>query len=193
MEQEARVSRSGIYHKGVSRRRLIQLGALGSLSLAMVPRTVLAKAGVERKLSFNALHTGETLKTVFWQDGAYVPEALKTINYLLRDFRTGDVKEIDPALLDTLFVLRHALDTKDPFEVISGYRSPATNAMLRAEGHGVAKHSFHMKGMAIDIRVENRRLRDLHRAALALKAGGVGYYPVSNFVHVDTGPVRHWG
>ena len=178
--------------KGLSRRRLLQAGALCSVSLALLPREVLARANVERTISLDNLHTGESLKTLFWQDGRYVPDALQEINHVLRDYRTDEVKDIDPSLLDLLYVLRKKLETSEPFGVISGYRSPATNAMLRKAGHHVAKHSYHMKGMAIDIRLPDYRLADLHRAALSLKAGGVGYYPASNFVHVDTGPVRHW-
>jgi uncharacterized protein YcbK (DUF882 family) len=178
--------------KGLSRRRLLQAGALCSVSLALLPRDVLARANAERAIFLDNLHTGESLKTLFWQDGRYVPDALQEINHVLRDYRTDEVKDIDPSLLDLLYVLRKKLDTSEPFGVISGYRSPATNAMLRQAGHGVAKHSYHMKGMAIDIRLPDHRLADLHRAALSLKAGGVGYYPASNFVHVDTGPVRHW-
>jgi uncharacterized protein YcbK (DUF882 family) len=192
-----KVSKPGVYRidslqKGLSRRRLLQAGALCSVSLALLPREVLARANAERTISLDSLHTGETVKTVFWQDGCYVPGALAEINHVLRDHRTGEVKDIDPSLLDLLYILRNKLETNEPFGVISGYRSPATNARLRESGHGVAKHSYHIKGMAIDIRLSDHRLRDLHRAALSLKAGGVGYYPASDFVHVDTGPVRHW-
>ena len=121
------------------------------------------------------------------------PDALQTINHLLRDYRNGEVHVIEPKLLDLLTILRARLDTQASFEVISGYRSPATNALLHAESSGVAAKSLHMQGMAIDIRVANRSLQELHNSALSLHAGGVGYYPTSDFVHVDVGRVRMWG
>ena len=127
-----------------------------------------------------------------WADGAYVPEALAAIDHLLRDFRNGEVHAIEPRLLDLLSVLHAKLETVAPFDVISGYRSPATNAMLHAEHAGVAAKSLHMQGMAIDIRVADRALDALHATALGLRAGGVGYYPQADFVHVDVGRVRRW-
>ena len=176
----------------LTRRRLLQAGAAASLSLAIAPHAVFA-ATPERSLSFYNLHTGESLNATFWADGGYVPAALTDINHVLRDFRTDQVMAIDPKLLDLLFALRGQMDTKDPFHVISGYRSPATNAMLHEHSSGVAAKSFHTKGMAIDINLPDRSLSDLHRVALSMGAGGVGYYPSSDFVHVDTGPVRRWG
>ena len=110
----------------------------------------------------------------------------------MRDFRTGDIHAIDVRLLDLLVALHQRMGSARPFDVISGYRSPATNAMLAAESNGVAKHSLHMEGKAIDIRLGDRRLTDLQVAALSLRRGGVGYYPQSNFVHVDVGPPRSW-
>jgi len=177
----------------MTRRRALQIGAAVSLSLAVAPRTVFAREAPARTISFQNLHTGENLKTTFWAEGEYVPEAMHEINWVLRDFRTGDVKVIDPELLDLLHTLSGKLDTAKPFQVISGYRSPATNAMLHARSKNVAVKSFHTKGKAIDISVPDRALDDLRRAARSLRAGGVGYYPRSGFVHVDTGPVRHWG
>lgn len=145
-----------------------------------------------RSLSFYNLHTGESLKTVYCENGGYVAGALQEINYVLRDFRANEVKPIDPRLLDLLVVLHDRLGTAAPYDVISGYRSPKTNAMLHANSESVAVHSLHIDGRAIDIRVPNRDLSTLHNAALALRAGGVGYYPNSDFVHVDTGRVRRW-
>ncbi len=142
--------------------------------------------------SFDHLHTGEKIKLAYWENGAYVKDALKEVNHVLRDFRTGDVHRIDPRLLDLLYGVRHRLGTNGPFEVISGYRSPKTNEMLRKASGGVAKHSMHLQGKAIDIRVPGRDLKQVHRAALALKGGGVGLYTQSDFVHVDTGRVRSW-
>jgi uncharacterized protein YcbK (DUF882 family) len=143
-------------------------------------------------LKFHNLHTGEAFNGAYWENGCYVSDALAEIRTVLRDFRTGDEHDIDCRLLDLLTVLHTRLDTAEPFEVISGYRSPKTNAMLRERSDGVAAHSLHMEGMAIDIRIPGRSLPDLRNAALALGQGGVGYYPVSDFVHVDVGRVRHW-
>ena len=145
-----------------------------------------------RSLAFQNLHTGEKLKTVYWADGGYVPEALHHINWLLRDFRTDDVHPMDPRLLDLLADMHVRLRTAEPFQVISGYRSPQTNAMLAATTDGVAQNSMHLQGKAIDIRVPGRRLQHVRAAATSLQRGGVGFYPRSDFIHVDTGPVRHW-
>lgn len=172
-------------------RRAFLAGAATAIAFA---RPAFADLGRARTLAFDNLHTGERLAVDYWAEGAYVPGALTSINHLLRDFRTGDVHVIEPRLLDLLTVLRARLDTSSPFEVISGYRSPATNATLRAEGghSGVAAKSLHMQGMAIDIRIAGRPLDAIHKTALALQGGGVGYYPQSDFVHVDIGRVRTW-
>lgn len=146
----------------------------------------------ERSLSFYNLHTTESLKTVYWHRGDYVPSALDEINRVLRDHRTDETHEIDPRLLDLLCDLRLRLDTRETFQIISGYRSPATNALLHANSDGVATRSLHMDGKAIDIRIPGRALSLLRKTALSIKAGGVGYYPSSNFVHVDVGRVRSW-
>src|SRR5690606_1368522 len=137
--------------------------------------------------------TGERCKVTYFENGSYLPDALEEINHLLRDFRTDEVAAMDPKLLDLLYTLRGKLDTNRPFEIISAYRSPHTNDALREQGRGVAKNSYHVKGQAIDIRIDNRSIRQVRNAALALGKGGVGYYRRSNFVHVDTGPVRKWG
>ncbi len=152
-----------------------------------------SKLPLRRDLAFRSLHTGEELATTYVQQGAAVPAALGDINRILRDWRTGEVISMDPRLLDLLYALRRELDSTAPFEVISAYRSPKTNAQLAGKSKGVAKRSMHMRGMAIDIRLPERRLKDLHRAALGLKAGGVGLYSRSGFIHVDTGRPRHWG
>jgi uncharacterized protein YcbK (DUF882 family) len=145
-----------------------------------------------RRLNFYSLHTEESLSTVYWQDGRLVSAALAEIDWHLRDFRTGDVHAIDRNLLDLLHELGRAMAYEGPIHVISGYRSPKTNAMLAAQGGGVAKNSYHLHGMAVDIRLPGRSLREVQQAALDLALGGVGYYPRSDFVHVDTGPVRSW-
>ena len=153
-----------------------------------------ARAALEapRSLSFLHTHTGETLNATYWQNGSYLPDGLVAIDHILRDFVTNTVVPINRPLLDLLAGLHDKLDSREPFQIISAYRTPATNAMLSAESTGVAKHSYHMKAMAIDIRLADVRLTDLHRAAKDLGRGGVGMYPASNFVHVDTGPVRYW-
>jgi uncharacterized protein YcbK (DUF882 family) len=149
-----------------------------------------------RRVKFHNLHTDEKLDAVYWEDGHYVPDALHAVNHVLRDFRTGDTHMMDPGLLDLLVAVQAKTETKSPFYVISGYRSPRTNAMLRAEGGeatGVAKKSMHLEGKAIDLRLADVQLSHLHNAALSLGGGGVGYYPTSDFVHMDVGPVRQWG
>jgi uncharacterized protein YcbK (DUF882 family) len=151
----------------------------------------LAKAEI-RSLSFDNLHTGERLKLDYWVQGHYVPDALASINHLLRDFRTGDVRAIEPQLLDLLVMVRQRLETTAALAVISGYRSPKTNATLHEASSAVASQSLHMQGMAIDIRIPGRPLAAVHKTALEMQAGGVGYYPKSDFVHVDVGRVRRW-
>jgi uncharacterized protein YcbK (DUF882 family) len=145
-----------------------------------------------RSLAFRNLHTDETVDVVYWADGRLEPDALREIDWVLRDFRTGEARPIDRRLLDLLWRLRSALDTEEPYEVISGYRSPATNAMLHRAGRGVARGSLHVRAMAVDIRVPDQPLTALRDAALALRLGGVGYYPASGFIHVDVGRVRVW-
>ncbi len=175
------------------KRRQFMIGAGAAFFAAPISGALAnVNAGFSRALSFDNLHTGERLKIEYWAEGTYVPTALDSINHLLRDFRTGEVHPIEPKLLDLLSILHDRLDTTEPFAVISGYRSPKTNAVLHAEHSGVAAQSLHMKGMAIDVRVPGRSLESLHNTALALRAGGVGYYPQSDFVHVDIGRVRTW-
>jgi uncharacterized protein YcbK (DUF882 family) len=146
----------------------------------------------ERSLSFYNLHTSENLKTVYWAEGDYIPESLTAINYHLRDYRTEEVRDIDRRLLDALCELRLRLETSSHFELISGYRSAATNAMLHSHSDGVAAQSLHIEGMAADIRIPDRSLVAVRKAAIAMRAGGVGYYPTSQFVHVDVGRIRTW-
>jgi uncharacterized protein YcbK (DUF882 family) len=145
-----------------------------------------------RRLAFHHTHTGETLSTTYWSNGGYVPDSLTAIDHILRDFVNGERHIIDRRLLDLLASLHRNLGSRAPFEIISAYRSPATNAMLRAKSDGVAKNSYHLKAMAIDVRLADVPLSQLRAAAMDLKRGGVGIYPASNFVHVDTGPVRYW-
>ena len=146
-----------------------------------------------RRLFLQNLHTGDTVKTVYWEDGQYLDDALAEVRFALRDWRNGQQHDMDSGLFDIFHELGARLETDRPFQIISGYRSPATNAALHAKSSGVASKSLHVRGMATDIRVEGVQLAHVRNAALDLGRGGVGYYPVSNFVHVDTGRVRRWG
>ncbi len=183
------------HERQITRRRVLQWGAVGLFSAAMPGRGF---AGVrefclpERSLSFYNTHTGEELEVVYWARGKYRKQALADIDHILRDHRTGDVKTIDTRLLDLAHDLGESLGNRGPFHIISGYRSPKTNALLRAHGSGVAGKSLHLKGKALDIRLPGTDLPVLHRAAVDLKGGGVGYYPGPDFVHIDVGRVRYW-
>lgn len=177
----------------LARRGFLKLGAAALLGAALPAKALAGLAAEpERRLSFYHTHTGETLNAVYWAEGGYQPDGLAEINRVLRDFRSGEVSPINTGLLDLLHRLSTQLDSKAQFHVISGYRSPHTNAMLAQHSSGVAKRSLHMDGLAIDIRLPGRDLAQVHRAALALQGGGVGYYPTSDFVHVDVGRVRRW-
>ena len=174
-----------------TRRRFLTTLAAGSIALAARPAHA-ALVSSSRELRFSHLHTGETLAVEYFQRGRYQPDALDAVNHLLRDFRTGEVHAIDPALLDLLAAVHDGVTTRRSFQVISGYRSPVTNDALRRKSEGVAARSLHMSGRAVDIRLSDVPLATLRRSALALGKGGVGYYPASNFVHLDTGRVRTW-
>ena len=178
----------------LSRRHFIRLGALATVSAYLPAAFAGAResAAKDRSLAFYNTHTGERLKTVFWADGDYVAESLHDINHILRDPRNDQVYDIDRRLIDVLYVLHSVIEVREPFHVISGYRSPDTNAFLRSRSSGVAENSLHLVGKAIDIRVPSRKLSHLRNAAMSLKAGGVGYYPKSDFIHVDIGHVRYW-
>ncbi len=148
---------------------------------------------LERRRAFlHNLHTGETLDAVYFENGKYVPDALAQAMRVLRDWRNGAEHVMDPRLFDVLHAIHTKLDAKVPFQIISGYRSPETNAMMHARSSGVASNSQHMQGKASDIRLQGVELANLHKAALSLRAGGVGFYPVSDFVHVDVASVRTW-
>lgn len=173
----------------LSRRHFLKLGlvaAAAPLPALAVPLTP------ERRLGFRNLHTGEKLDVPYWIEGEYVAETLTAINRVLRDHRTDEVAAIDTGLLDLLHHVGAALGTSKPFQVISGYRSPTSNQMLASHSAGVAKRSLHMEGKAIDVRLPGVALADLRRAGLLQQRGGVGYYPGSNFVHLDVGRVRAW-
>jgi uncharacterized protein YcbK (DUF882 family) len=181
----------------MSRRRFIVLGS-AALAMPLLSRLpALASASPEplppdRELSFFNIHTHESLSTEYCRSGCLDPSSLEKIDYILRDDRVGEIKKIDVRLLDLLLILRRKIAAENPYHVISGYRSPKTNEYLRVHGHGVAEHSLHLLGQAIDIRVPGVRLQDLYRTAVSLRLGGVGFYPGSDFVHVDVGRIRTW-
>ncbi|HYD30619.1 MAG TPA: DUF882 domain-containing protein [Azospirillaceae bacterium] len=177
-----------------ARREFLQFGAAAFIFSALFePGEALAgRLSTPREVTLYNLNTGERLKAEYWNKGRYQNDALREVNRLLRDHRTGSVHPIDPKLLDMLYALRSRVGARQPFTVISGYRSPVSNEALREEHSGVARNSLHMEGKAVDIRLPGYNLRGLQKAALRLKAGGVGFYPRSDFVHIDVGPVRHW-
>ncbi len=177
------------------RRDFLKLG-MGFIAGTALPldamATVIKQVEPPRNLAFYNVHTDERIKLTYFEKGQYIPEALTQINHILRDHRTGEISPIDTDLLDLLFDLKGQLSCREYFNVISGYRSPETNAKLRRNTRGVAKQSYHMRGKAIDIRIPKFDTARLRRLCIKLKGGGVGYYPDSDFVHVDVGPVRTW-
>ncbi len=179
---------------GLSRRDFLK-GAGLAASAVMLPnmaRASLPASASQATLKFYNIHTDEKLTATFIDGGQYVPDAVTAIDHILRDFRTNEVAQMDLNLLNLLTALHQHVGSHQPFEVISGYRSPRTNAMLHERSNGVAKHSLHMEARAIDIRLKDVSLRGLRNAAIGMGRGGVGYYAASDFVHVDTGRVRTW-
>jgi uncharacterized protein YcbK (DUF882 family) len=160
--------------------------------LLALPAAALARAALERRLELTNLHGGEKLTVTFLDEHDIAPDAAAALRHLLRDYRVNEEHEMDFDLFMQLTDLARECGVPAKFAVISGYRSPGTNAKLRAAGHAVAEHSQHMQGHAIDVRLEGCPLARLHELALAAGRGGVGYYPRSNFVHIDTGRVRSW-
>ena len=175
--------------RGSRRTFLTWCGATGSL-LAMPGLGRAATA--ERRIALLNLHTGERVDTVYWAEGAYLPEAMARIDRVLRDHRNDAVTAMDPALIDALHRLRGLLRVGGPVQIVSAYRSPESNAALRRTTNGVAKNSYHLHGQAADLRLPGVPLWELRKAAREMKVGGVGYYPLSDFVHLDTGRVRMW-
>ena len=145
-----------------------------------------------RSLNLHNALTGENLKVEYWVQGEYVPDALKALDHFLRDPHNGKVTAIDPKLFDFIHDIAGKLDVSRTVNITSGYRSPATNEWLRRCNSAAAKDSFHVKGRAVDIRIPGRSVKSVRRTALALGQGGVGYYPHSRYVHIDTGPVCSW-
>ncbi len=180
----------------ITRRGL--LGAFAATTLVAAPTYskaagFLRGAGDIRRLRMYSGRTGESIDTIYWIEGEYIPEALKEINYFMRDWREDAVKVMDTRTLDIIAATHALLDVTEPYMLLSGYRTPRTNAMLRARSRRVAKNSLHMKGEANDVRLKSRSVNQIYRAAMACRAGGVGKYTRSNFVHMDCGQVRTWG
>jgi len=175
-----------------TRRRMLAVATAVMCAPSLLLSSHARASQAPRRLAFVHLHTGEKLSAVYAEGDTYVPEALASIDRLLRDHRTGDIHPIDPKLLDQLAALSVLTGGTRPYEVICGYRSPATNAMLSERSGGVAVSSLHLDGRAIDVRLAGVPLTRLHAAARSMAAGGVGYYPRSNFIHLDTGAVREW-
>lgn len=154
---------------------------------------LLRGAGDIRRVRMYSGRTGESLDTIYWIEGEYIQEALKEINYFMRDWRSGATTRIDPRTLDIMAASHRLMDVTEPYMMLSGYRSPQTNAMLRSKSRGVARDSLHMKGQAADLRLKSRTVGQIAKAAEACASGGVGRYSRSNFVHMDCGPIRSWG
>lgn len=180
----------------VSRRGL--LGAFAATAVIAAPTYssafgLLKGAGDIRRVKMYSGRTGESIDTIYWVEGEYIPEVLKEINYFMRDWRSDETIKIDPRNMDILAAAHRLMDVNEPYMLLSGYRSPATNAMLRSRSRGVARNSLHMKGQAADLRLQSRSVSQMAKAASACASGGVGRYSRSNFVHMDCGPVRSWG
>lgn len=191
---------SGLPQEQVSRRGLLRwvVGASVAVSappllFAGGPAAAAILPGIsERRLSLHNINTGENFNGVYWRNGAYVPDALRSLNVLLRDHRAGKVTRMDPHLFDALWDVCHGLDSDEPYKVICGYRSRQTNSVKRRVSRGVARESYHTRGMAVDVALEGRSLGAVAGQAKSLETGGVGVYPRSGFVHMDVGPVRSW-
>jgi uncharacterized protein YcbK (DUF882 family) len=181
---------------GISRRGL--LGVFAATALVAAPTFanafgLLRGAGDIRRIKMYSGRTGESMDTIYWLEGDYIPEAMKEINHFMRDWRTSETKTMDGRTVDIMAASHRLLDVSEPFMLLSGYRCPATNAMLRSHSRGVARNSLHMKGQAADLRLKSRSVSQMAKAAEACASGGVGRYYGSNFVHMDCGAVRHWG
>lgn len=178
--------------EGRTRREFLRAGGVAALGLLLGRGVANAAQAATRALPFYNIHTGEALSIEYFADGSYQSDGLRAANHVLRDHRTDTVHAIDPGLLDIAWALRRELGSREWIHVVSGYRSPETNEMLRRHRHGVAEASYHLSGRALDFFLPDREIRDLRLAALGLGAGGVGFYPRTGFVHVDTGPIRTW-
>ena len=180
---------------GFTRRGL--LGVFAATAVIAAPTYsrafgILKGAGDIRRISMYSGRTGESIDTIYWIEGEYIPEVVKEINNFMRDWRTDDVVKMDPRNFDIMAAAHRLMDVSEPYMLLSGYRSPQTNAMLRSHSKGVAKNSLHMKGQAADLRLSSRSVGQMAKAAAACSAGGVGKYSRSNFWHMDCGPFRSW-
>ncbi|MBK4217791.1 DUF882 domain-containing protein [Paracoccus caeni] len=174
------------------------LGAFAATTVAAAPVMAnafgfLRGAGDMRRIRMYSGRTGESIDTVYWVDGKYIREALNEINVFMRDWRSGEAIGIDPRAVDVAAASHRLLQTNEPYMMLSGYRSPRTNAMLRRSSGGVARNSLHMVGKAADLRLRSRSVNQMYNAAASCRAGGVGKYSRSDFVHMDCGPIRTWG
>jgi len=180
----------------ISRRGL--LGAFAATAMIATPTFsnafgFLRGAGDIRRIRMYSGRTGESIDTIYWVEGDYIKEALKEINHFMRDWRSGQTTNMDPRTIDIMAASHRLMDVSEPYLMLSGYRSPKTNAMLRSRSGGVARNSLHMKGQAADLRLKSRSTGEMAKAAAACASGGVGKYSRSNFVHMDCGPIRVWG
>ncbi len=187
----ANLSTSSLTRRGL-------LGVFAATAVAAAPTYsnafgLLKGAGDIRRVQLYSGRTGESIDTIYWIEGEYIPEVLKEINHFMRDWRTDETIKIDPRNMDIIAATHRLMDVNEPYMLLSGYRSPATNALLRSQSRGVAKNSLHMKGQAADLRLKSRTVSQMAHAAKICSAGGVGTYSRSNFVHMDCGPVRAWG
>ncbi len=189
-------SNSKSLDQGLSRRAV--LAAFAATAVVAAPTYskaagLLRGAGDIRRISMTSGRTGESIDTIYWIEGDYIRDAVKEISYFMRDWRTDDVHKIDLRTIDIMAASHNMLDATEPYTLLSGYRSPATNALLRSKSRGVAKNSRHLLGQAADLQLKSRSVSQMFRAAKACRGGGVGRYSRSNFVHMDCGPVRTWG
>ncbi len=174
------------------------LGAFAAATVAAAPTYsnafgLLRGAGDIRRIKMYSGRTGESMDTIYWIEGEYIPEVLQEINFFMRDWRSDETISMDARTVDIMAAAHTMMGVGEPYMLLSGYRSPKTNAMLRARSSGVAKNSLHMKGQAADLRLKSRSVGQIAKAAAACRAGGVGRYSKSDFVHMDCGTVRTWG
>lgn len=182
----------------VSMTRRALLGAFAATTVTAAPTFsnaagFLRGAGDIRRIKMTSQRTGESIDTIYWIEGEYIRDAVKEITFFMRDWRTDQVHNIDIRTIDIMTAAHNLLDVSEPYILLSGYRSPETNAMLRSRSSGVAKNSRHLKGQAADLRLASRSVNQMYKAAVACHGGGVGRYSRSDFVHMDCGPVRSWG
>lgn len=174
------------------------LGAFAATAVTAAPTFskaagFLRGSGDIRRLRMYSVRTGERIDMIYWIEGEYIGDAVTEVTRFMRDWRTNEVKSIDLRTLDIMAAAHNLLDVNEPYMLLSGYRSPKTNAMLRARSSGVARNSLHLRGQAADLRLSSRSVGQMAKAAYACRGGGVGKYSGSNFVHMDCGPVRTWG